>query len=452
MIPLCKARLLALIAAACFVPIPVRAGAEGPATQPAVQFTEAELRLIFQHSPLPPPPPDPTNAHADNPAAARLGQALFFEQRFSSNGQHACATCHDPARAFTDGEPLADGVGGRTQRHTPTVLNAAYHRWQFWDGRADSLWSQALQPIENDLEMNFTRSGVAHVIHDDAGLRSAYEAVFGPLPPLGDEARFPRSAKPDAAAADDPRRLAWQAMSESDRDEVNRVAANVGKAIAAYERRLVSRSSPFDRFVAALRAGDANAHSLVSESAQRGLKLFIGTGKCRVCHSGPNFTDGEFHNTGVPPLAGGMPSDAGRYDGARKVVADPFNSAGRYSDAPDSDAAQLLRFLSNPSENWGLFKTPSLRNAAATPPYMHQGQFATLAEVVRFYSTRENAVSMGHHRQETILTPLNLSPEEQADLVAFLETLTGLDLDESLLRPPAAAATDSAPASQPASE
>ncbi|MEP0847787.1 MAG: hypothetical protein HRF50_13330 [Phycisphaerae bacterium] len=335
---------------------------------------------------------------------------------------------------------------------TPTILNAAHHRWQSWDGRADSLWSQALQPIENDVEMNFTRSGVAHVLYDDARLRSAYEAIFGALPPLDDAARFPRAAKPDTASPDDPRRLAWQTMSATDQDAVNRVAANAGKAIAAYERRLVSDSSPFDRFVTALRAGDANASSLISPSAQRGLRLFIGRGKCRICHSGPNFTDGEFHNTGVPPLAGGMPRDAGRYDGASKVVADPFNAAGRYSDEPQAEAAQLLRFLSNPPENWGLFKTPSLRNVAATPPYMHQGQFATLADVVRFYSTRENAVPMGHHRQETILTPLNLSAEVQSDLVAFLETLTDLGIEEDLLRSPSTrAAPEPAPAMRPTS-
>lgn len=417
------------------------ASARADATLPV--FSPDEIRLILQHSPPPPPPPDPTNAVADDPRAAKLGQFLFFDPRLSSNGKVSCATCHDPALGFADGKPQSEGVGGVGVRHTPSVWNAAHNRWQFWDGRADTLWSQALKPLESELEMGFSRLEVVHLLRRDADLRGAYERIFGALGDFDDPSRFPAAARPSPYGRPDARAQAWARMSAEDQDAVNRVFANAGKAIAAYERKLVSRGAPFDRFAAALRVGDSAGLAALSPSAQRGLKLFIGRAKCRLCHSGPNFSDGEFHNTGVPPRGGGMPRDPGRYEGAVKVLADPFNAAGSYSDERLSEAGRMLQFLANRPENWGLFKTPGLRNVARTAPYMHQGQFATLEEVVTFYSTREGAVPMGHHRQETILTPLGLTEQERADLVAFLTSLNEESPpEEALVRRPASPAAD----------
>jgi cytochrome c peroxidase len=407
-------------------PAPDSAGLQPvPADTKEVRFTEQEKRRIFQHSPLPPPPPDPTNAVADDPAAARLGERLFLDPRLSGNGQISCATCHQPERHFTDGKPLAEGLS-RVERHTPALWNVAYNRWYFWDGRADTLWSQALVPIERPDEMGGSRTDVARRIASDRELRTAYEQIFGPIGEFEDLRRFPPGARPHPDGAGRPEHTAWEAMAPHDRERVERVFTNAGKAIAAYERKLLSRHSAFDVFVEGLRSGDAEKLAALSPAAQRGLRLFIGRGNCRLCHSGPNFTDGEFHSVRVPPLEGGLPRDPGRYRGIEELLASPFNAAGRYSDQRDGPAADKLRHLARKPDDWGRFKTPSLRNVALTPPYMHQGQLATLEEVIEHYSTFSRALPPGHHQQETFLVPLQLTEQEKADLKAFLEALTGL--------------------------
>jgi cytochrome c peroxidase len=398
-------------------------------------FSADELRLVLQHSPLPEPPPDPTNAWADRTDAARLGQALFFDRRLSADGSVSCSTCHDPERAFTDGRSLSVGlVEGR--RHTPTLLNAAYHRWQFWDGRADSLWAQALEPLESPAEHGTSRLAILHVIGRDPDLRGAYEATFGALPPLADGTRFPADGRPVDGHPDDPLDVAWRSMTDADRAAANRAFVNVGKAIAAYVRRLVSPGSAFDRFASAVRRNDADGASVLSDAAQRGLRTFVGKGGCRLCHSGPELTDREFHDTRVPLLVGSRAIDPGRYAGVSAVRANPFNGASEYSDARDGPARDKVERLVTSGASWGEFKTPTLRNVARTAPYMHQGQFATLEEVVRFYSTLEGALP-SHDHGETTMLPLDLSEQEIDDLVAFLRSLTDEGLDPELLRAPA---------------
>ncbi len=366
-------------------------------------FTPAEVRRILQHSPLPAPPRDTSNARADDPAAARLGHFLFFDPRLSGNGHLSCASCHDPERGFADGRALSEGAR-RGRRHTPALWNVAYNRWFFWDGRADSLWSQALKPMESPDEMAGSRQRVFRLVRDDADLRGAYEAVFGAFPPA------------------------------EDRASVNRVFVAMGKALAAHQRRIVSRGAPFDVFVEGLRAGDPARMAALSGPARRGLKIFVGRGQCRTCHAGPNFTDGEFHDIGVPPGAGLAP-DAGRADGVARLHGDEFQAGGSFSDDRQSDAARSTAFL-DPIAPVGQVKTPSLRNVAATAPYMHQGQLATLGDVVRYYSTLEGRMPPGLH-DEKILVPLRLDAGETADLIAFLESLTGEALPAELLRRPA---------------
>ena len=417
----------------------VLAGAPtAPAEAP--EFSADERRVIARMSPLPPPPPNPTNRYADDPQAARLGQMLFFDPRLSANGAISCATCHDPAKSFTDGRAMAEGLATGT-RNTPALWNVAYNRWHFWDGSADTLWAQALHPIERDDEMGSSRLEVAHLIDCDGDLRAAYQRVFGPLPDLADARRFPPRGKP----ARDPRlggrsaagaaERAWGAMIAADRDAIDRLFSNVGKALEAYERKLVSRAAPFDRFARGLAADDAERMSALSPAAQRGAKLFIGRGQCRLCHTGPNFTDGEFHNTRVPPAAGRAPTDPGRLAGLPAAQRDPFNSAGAYSDAPAGERAQMLGFVANGQDNGGAFKTPSLRNVAGTAPYMHEGQLQTLEEVLRYYSTLADALP-AHHGGESVLAPRDFSPAELADLAAFLTSLTDESLNPALLRPP----------------
>jgi len=409
----------------------VLAGTLGLTARSVDDWTASELTRILQHAAPDPPPADSTNVFADDPRAARLGHRLFFDARLSSSGTISCASCHDPSKGFADGLQRAKGIDVGT-RHTPTLWNVAYQRWYFWDGRSDSLWAQALQPIERDIEMDGDRLAVAHLIADDPELRRAYEAIFGTLPSFDDESRFPKRGKPGVGK--DPRFKAWSSMTPADQSSVNRVFVNVAKALAAYQRKLVSRNAPFDRFAAALADG-TETDGRLPPAARRGLRLFIGRGNCRVCHSGPTFSDGEFHNIMVPPVDGGYPKDRGRYDASTLLKADPFNAAGEFSDDRTSVRARLTQRLKQTPEQWGQFKTPGLRNVARTAPYMHQGQYGTLREVLEHYSTLEDAVQFGHH-QDQLLVPLNLTEQDMSDLEAFLRSLTDESIDPTWLAPP----------------
>ncbi len=413
---------------------PVAAASAAAAAPAAVEFTPQEIERIRKHSPLPPVPDDGTNRFATDERAARLGQFLFFDPALSANGKISCATCHDPALGFGDGKKIFEGLGPG-ERHTQALWNVAYNRWYFWDGRADSLWSQAIKPLENPIEMGFSRVDLVRRIAADDRLRAAYVAIFGALPDVSDEQRFPRGARPLSERPSDPGHKAWSAMRDDDKRAVNGVLASAGKALAAYERKLVSHDAPFDRFVAGLADGDAAKLAALSESARRGLRLFVGKANCRACHGGPNFSDGEFHNNRIRPLEGGALRDPGRYRGLTQLRADVFDAAGEFSDERHGPAAERLARLAGGPQTWGQFKTPSLRSVARTAPYMHQGQFATLADVLRFYSTLEGAAPADHH-PEKLLSPLKLSAEEQGDLIAFLESLTGAPLAEELLVAP----------------
>jgi cytochrome c peroxidase len=375
-------------------------------------------------SPLPPPPPDPTNAVESDPRAARLGQGLFFDARLSKNGTIACATCHDPSLGWSDGKRTAVGLGN-VARHTPTLWNVAQNRWYFWDGRKDSLWAQALAPLEDPDEHGASRLQLAHLVADDAPYRAAYESVFGALPDLSDAERFPPRGRPVPLTPEHPLARAWNGMTAADRDAIDRVFANLGKALAAYQRRIESRRAPFDVFVAGLRAGDATKQAALGPSARRGLALFLGKARCHTCHDGPHFSDLEFHDDRVPPLDPESLPDRGRWLGIALVLDDPFNGLGRHSDDPEAGRTKLA-YLARTNHNERELKTPTLRNVAVTAPYMHQGQLATLAEVVRFYSTLEGALPP--HPEERLVEPLGLDAREQADLVAFLESLTDTTL------------------------
>ncbi len=399
-----------------------------------ITFTDEEKARILQHSPLLAVPRDASNQYASNEAAARLGQFLFFDTRFSPNNAVSCSTCHDPAKGFSDGRQLSKGLKV-VERHAQALWNVAHNRWFFWDGRADSLWSQALVPLERPDEMGGDRTAIAQSIFRDGRLRAAYEGIFDRMIDVSDAERFPAHAMPVPDTPHDPLDVAWRRMREDDQRAITAIFANVGKALAAYESKITSRDAPFDRFVDGLREGDASKQAAISDSAKRGLKIFIGRGNCRLCHSGPNFSDGEFHSVALPTLTGEEPTDAARFAGIDKLKASAFNASGAFSDDPKGAASKRLAALINKPDNWGQFKTPSLRSVALTAPYMHQGQYATLRQVIEHYSTLADAVQMGHHR-EKILQPLSLSEQEMQDLHAFLESLTGAPLPENLLSQP----------------
>ncbi|MDG1050049.1 MAG: hypothetical protein P8R46_07565, partial [Planctomycetota bacterium] len=246
-------------------------------------------------------------------------------------------------------------------------------------------------------------------------------------PPRGREA----ASGPTAPAAV----RAWDALSDDQRSAIDEVFVHAGKAMAAYQRLLVRGDAPFDRFVEGLREDDAEKVESLSPQAQRGLAMFIGKANCVLCHSGPNFTDGEFHNNALPTLHGGEARDPGRFDGAKVVAASPFNAGGPHSDDPGGPAALRVRQLRQSSEAWGEFRTPSLRNLANRAPFMHQGQFGSLEGVIEFYSELEGATGRGHH-QEQVLVALRLTTAEKADLRVFLGALEGAQADLGLLSPP----------------
>jgi cytochrome c peroxidase len=357
-------------------------------------------------------PRDASNRYADDTAAARLGHALFFDTRLSSTGTVSCASCHMPEQGFQDGVPLAKGVGTTTRRTMP-VAGTAHSPWQFWDGRADSQWAQALGPLESAVEHDGDRTQYAHTIA--AEYRPQYEAVFGLLPDL---AGLPQHAGPVVDAA---RAAAWARMPAARRDEISRVYANIGKAIAAYERRIGFAPARFDRYVEAELAGrEHDAGSAFTRDEEEGLRLFIGKGNCVNCHNGALLTDNSFHNTGVPLPSVSLPVDSGRAVGVRSAIAGEFSCTSRYSDAKSEDCQELRFAVTEGEELVRAYKTPSLRNVAERAPYMHAGQIPTLAAAVQHYNAAPRA-PFGH----TELKPLRLSPTEQRQIEAFLRTLSG---------------------------
>ncbi|MCF6156188.1 MAG: cytochrome-c peroxidase [Candidatus Brocadia sp.] len=311
-----------------------------PAT--SAQPSGVSVRAFPPIGPLP-----PVTVPADNPqteAKIELGKKLYFDPRLSGNNWISCATCHNPTLGFTDGLPRM--LGGPTSqeggRNSPTIINCAYNEFQFWDGRAATLEEQALGPIQNPNEMVETLDNVVRKLSGIPGYVKAFKEVFG----------------------------------------TGVTADGIAKAIAAFERTIVFANSPFDRYM----QGDVNA---MSESARRGMELFIGKAECIECHNGPNFTDNKFHNIGVP-ADGPLKEDLGRYNVTK-------NEADK-----------------------GAFKTPTLRNITETGPYMHNGYFPTLFEVVQFYNGGgcESKGSPDIHA-------LNLTGQEVNDLIEFMKALTG---------------------------
>ncbi|HEX7235703.1 MAG TPA: cytochrome c peroxidase [Gammaproteobacteria bacterium] len=351
---------------------------------------------------------DPTNRVADDSAAAAFGQQLFFDTRFSANGLVSCGTCHKPDLDFQDGKPLGEGVG-KTARRTMPIAGTAHGPFFFWDGRKDSLWSQALGPLESPVEHGGTRAQYAHVVAAD--YRADYERIFGPLPDLAD---VPRVAGP---AADANARRAWESLSAQQRDSVTGVFVNIGKSIAAYERTIELRSSRFDRYVDGLNATGRPPKDVLSAEEIAGLRLFIGKANCTRCHNGPLLTNNDFHNTGVPQLAS-SPRDSGRSKGVMDVLQDEFNCRSRWSDAAADQCAELEFLVTDASALEGAFKVPSLRNVANRAPYMHAGQLATLPEVLQHYN-RALPSAVGTSELEE----LELTTGELRQLEAFLHSL-----------------------------
>ena len=363
----------------------------------AVDFTAPEVRAILRHGPWPAAwNPDPSNRVSGEAEAIVLGEKLFFEPRLSSKGDVLCATCHVPYRGWQDGR--ARGMGhAEVDRNTQSLYNVRWNRWFGWDGAGDSLWAQSIRPMLDAREMGGGAAHAAAFVRDDAEYACRYRRAFGADPPRDDEA----------------------------------LLADLGKALAAFQETLVSGRSPFDDFRDALERGDRVKAAEYPENAQRGLKIFVGKGSCTLCHVGPAFTNGEFHDAGISFFIRPGEVDPGRHGGIQNLKKNPFNLLSRYNDDRSGSAAIKTKHVALDHRNYGEFKVPGLRNVAQTAPYTHSGRLATLAEVVRHYSDLD--LDRLHADGESILKPLKLTEQEIGDLVAFLESLTE---QKSALPPP----------------
>ena len=357
------------------------------AQDPLVPFSDAEIRRIVSHGPWPPPAAsDSSNRVSGNRAAITWGEELFREPMLSRDGLVSCANCHQASRDFTDGRALGKGIS-TVDRNTPTVANVRLNRWFGWDGAGDSLWAQSLRPMLDPREMGSDVARIAATVRGTPALANGYRRAFGGAPPADDET----------------------------------LAIDLAKALAAFQETIETGRTPFDDFRDALARGDRASAARYSLAAQRGLAIFIGKGQCDVCHVGPAFSNGEFHDVGIPHFLPSGAVDAGRFDGIKKLQASRQNLLGPFNDDPARASAMGTRFVEAQHRNFGEFKVPSLRSVARTAPYMHNGSLATLDDVVRHYSEiDENRL---HADGERILKPLHLTAAERADLIAFLESL-----------------------------
>jgi cytochrome c peroxidase len=340
-----------------------------PSSNPALvdgRFTRNQWDLVRDMTLPGAPPPDPTNAFADTPAAAALGKKLFSDGALSPSGAVSCASCHDPARDLSDGVPQSVAGVAHLDRNAPAIALAPHAPWQFWDGRADSLWMQALGPFESAKEFGGSRLFVDHAVFTK--YRADYEAVFGPMPSFDDLARFPANGMPGTAA--------WAPMTPADQTAATRVFVNVGKAIAAFERTFRVGRSRFDDYV----AGDSQA---LAPEEKDGLREFFIAG-CAQCHYGPRLADDAFHDTRFPTGRQDGLADPGRRDGIELYAASEFHAGSVWSDAPSSSRLAALR---RSASTLGAFKTPSLRAVPGSAPYGHGGTVATLSDVVALYRT-----------------------------------------------------------------
>lgn len=313
------------------------------------KFTVPILTIIiafplFAQDPQDPPLGlKPVKVPKDNPmteAKIELGKQLYFDKRLSKDNTVSCASCHDPDKGWSNNAEFATGIGGQKGgRNSPTILNAAYHRFQFWDGRAGSLEEQALGPMQNPIEMGMKLEDIEKKLNAVPGYKKQFKEVFGT-------------------------------------DTIT--AENVAKAIAAFERTILSGNAPYDKY----EAGDKDA---LSESAERGMKLFFGKANCSACHSGSNFTDRAFHNIGI----------------------------GMDAEEPDKGRVEISKL----GGDTGSFKTPGLRDIAKSAPYMHDGSLKTLEEVVEHYN--KGGIKNPYLDEE--LFPLELTEQEKQDLITFLK-------------------------------
>lgn len=466
--------LLAITTALISTYVPSKSKRPYPSKQ---EFVSEVEHLVFSEEQI----PRFTN---EEKKLAQFGKKLFFDQRFSANNQVSCSHCHKPEKSFSDGLTKGEGIG-KTDRRTPSIINSFYSHWFFWDGRADSLAAQALGPIEHPHEHGISRTHVVRKLKEF--YLEEFEHHFGPWPDSLNE-DLPSEASPrnnnvslssrismytlasiNSFSVQDkilrlsqkkeisPAKLisqladftpstpvtwsnSWNSLRQEQRNDINKVFSCFGKAIAQYEKGILAVNSPFDTFAKNFLAGNSEKESLVpgfGEEELEGLKIFIGPGQCTTCHMGPNFSDQQFHNIGLPISAKDILEDAkhyidvGRSVGVIMAVNNSFNCKGRFDmGSLESESCLELPWLSIENlELVGAFKTPSLRNVSDRAPYTHDGRFTKLREVLNHYNKLPEDAGLGH--MEETLQPLGLDSDKLEKLEAFLISISSPVVDLS---------------------
>ena len=375
------------------------------------------------------PPVDESNRFLGNAKAIAVGEALFNEVGLSATGEVSCATCHQADKGFADGKRFSVG-SKQTVRHTPALLGISHADWFYWDGRRDSLWAQAITPIETVGEMDNNRTDAIRFIANHPDYSSAFrelaseEAAF--FPELSDTQRFPIGASPFGAG-----KLSWHRMAQTDKTNINRAYATLGKFLASFEATLQHKAGAFDQW-ASTEAVKANSQgNPFGADEQAGLKLFLDLPKtqCLRCHNGALFTNQGFHNVATSESLISDPTrsshDFGRMLGLQAVIVDPFNCSGEFSDA-SSEGCQHLTFARRQNLNEtidGAFKVPSLRNLQNTAPYFHDGRFATLEDVMEHYRNQKTDGKGERVDRVSEVPDIDITDTERDQLVAFLKAL-----------------------------
>jgi cytochrome c peroxidase len=439
------------------------AGAPNPTDEPAPELpAEVMDRLRTLRYDDGPPPEDPSNRVADDPRAQLLGQRLFFDASLSGpllegdndgsggtlglkgeSGKVSCASCHVPADHFVDTRSPHRQISLAaewTKRRTPTLLEVGFAPLYNWDGRRDSLWAQAIGVIESEREFNSSRLFVAERVIAEYG--AEYAALFGEPPPVDDSTQFPQLTPTETGCTQLVNQDGvyyecrgkpgdngpYDALSTDQQTAVTEVTVNAAKALGAYVRQLRCGEGRFDAWL----DGDASA---LSASEQRGAALFVGRAQCIDCHSGPNLTDGKFHNVGLRPgvvaVAFTDTGDRGAAPAVLELASDPLSTHGAFSDGQRDVLPEQ-----SPEELEGSFRTPTLRCIAEQPSFMHTGQFTSLSSVMSFFS--RGGDGPGGYPGINELERLDLDETERADLAAFLGALMGPGPDPVLLSAPSA--------------
>lgn len=349
-------------------------------------------------------------AKCPDPRLVALGRKLFFDVRLSGSQAMSCATCHEPAHGWSASKQTAEKFA-RLPRSIPPVINLAYQRWFFWDGRQADLSLQALEPLESEREMDGHRLMLADVLarhysRDVQELRLVSPSGNVIVKRWMSRAACVRSG--DCAAL-------WNKIPASDKKFIDQYISTGLHALESFQLSLRTPLTRFDRYVT---SPPAARKAVLTPAEVRGMDLFFSKARCALCHTGKGFTDGEFHNLMLPSTSFRPPEDPGRFAAVRALL-----DTSQQKQEQGHAGSHLTHFLKLDGSMWGQFRTPSLRSLKDKSEFMHNGSMKTLREVLEYYNTLDRAVVVSHH-SNSLLVPLKLSNAELDDLESFIKVLS----------------------------